>query len=179
MPSDLPQAHVVVVSRTAAKGGRRHDRPPFVLIAAVACAIPQGHYRRSCPLPKRGEGAHGVCRTFIRDNEPVGIEESPPMLRKLVMLVVVLALIGAAAFWYITAPQRVAASARAAYTPNLANGKAMFFVGGCASCHATPKQEDKTRLGGGLGLKSPFGTFFTPNISPDRKDGIGGWSEAD
>ena len=101
------------------------------------------------------------------------------MLRKLVMLVVVLALIGAAAFWYITAPQRVAASARAAYTPNLANGKTIFFVGGCASCHATPKQEDKTRLGGGLGLKSPFGTFFTPNISPDRKDGIGGWSEAD
>jgi mono/diheme cytochrome c family protein len=101
------------------------------------------------------------------------------MLRKLVMLVVVLALIGAAAFWYITAPQRVAASALAAYTPNLANGKSMFLVGGCASCHATPKQEDKTRLGGGLGLKSPFGTFFTPNISPDRKDGIGGWSEAD
>jgi mono/diheme cytochrome c family protein len=101
------------------------------------------------------------------------------MLRKLVMLVVVLALIGAAAFWHITAPQRTPASALAAYTPNLDNGKTMFLVGGCASCHATPKQEDKTRLGGGLGLKSPFGTFFTPNISPDRKDGIGGWSEAD
>jgi mono/diheme cytochrome c family protein len=101
------------------------------------------------------------------------------MLRKLVMLVVVLALIGAAAFWYITAPQRIPASALAAYPPNLDNGKTMFLVGGCASCHATPKQEDKTRLGGGLGLKSPFGTFFTPNISPDRKDGIGGWSEAD
>jgi mono/diheme cytochrome c family protein len=101
------------------------------------------------------------------------------MLRKFVVLVIVLALIGAAAFWYITAPQRVPASALAAYTPNLDNGKTMFLVGGCASCHATPNQEDKTRLGGGLGLKSPFGTFFTPNISPDRKDGIGGWSEAD
>jgi mono/diheme cytochrome c family protein len=101
------------------------------------------------------------------------------MLRKVVVLVIVLALIGAAAFWYVTVPQRVAASALAAYTPNLANGKTMFLVGGCASCHAIPKQEDKTRLGGGLGLKSPFGTFFTPNISPDRKDGIGGWSEAD
>jgi len=101
------------------------------------------------------------------------------MLRKFVVLVIVLALIGAAAFWYITAPQRVPASALAAYTPNLDNGKTMFLVGGCASCHATPKQEDKTRLGGGLGLKSPFGTFFTPNISPDRKDGIRGWSEAD
>jgi mono/diheme cytochrome c family protein len=101
------------------------------------------------------------------------------MLRKFVVLVIVLALIGAAAFWYITAPQRVLASALAAYTPNLDNGKTMFLVGGCASCHATPNQEDKTRLGGGLGLKSPFGTFFTPNISPDRKDGIRGWSEAD
>ena len=42
-----------------------------------------------------------------------------------------------------------------------------------------PGQEDKTRLGGGLGLKSPFGTFYVPNISPDPNDGIGKWSEAD
>jgi mono/diheme cytochrome c family protein len=101
------------------------------------------------------------------------------MLRKLVLLLVLVALIGAAAFWYVTAPQRVAASTLAPHTPNLDNGKTMFLVGGCASCHATPNQEDKTRLGGGLGLKSPFGTFFTPNISPDRKEGIGGWREAD
>jgi len=101
------------------------------------------------------------------------------MLRQLVLLLVLVALIGAAAFWYVTAPQRVAASTLAPHTPNLDNGKTMFLVGGCASCHATPNQEDKTRLGGGLGLKSPFGTFFTPNISPDRKEGIGGWSEVD
>jgi len=55
----------------------------------------------------------------------------------------------------------------------------MFFAGGCASCHATPNQDDKTLLGGGLGLKSPFGTFYVPNISPDPNDGIGRWSEAD
>ena len=55
----------------------------------------------------------------------------------------------------------------------------MFLAGGCASCHATPDQDDKTRLGGGLGLKSPFGTFYAPNISPDPNDGIGKWSEAD
>jgi mono/diheme cytochrome c family protein len=101
-----------------------------------------------------------------------------PMLRKLVILVIVLALIGAAAFWIITMPASVSASALPAYTPNLENGKTMFYAGGCASCHATPKQEDKTRLGGGLGLKSPFGTFFTPNVSPDPNDGIGAWSEA-
>jgi mono/diheme cytochrome c family protein len=74
------------------------------------------------------------------------------MLRKLVLLLVLVALIGAAAFWYVTAPQRVAASTLAPHTPNLDNGKTMFLVGGCASCHATPNPEDKTRLGGGLGL---------------------------
>ena len=101
------------------------------------------------------------------------------MLRKLVILVVVLAVIGAAAFWFITMPATVSASALGPHTANLENGKTMFHAGGCASCHATPNQEDKTRLGGGLGLKSDFGTFFAPNISPDRNDGIGGWSEAD
>jgi hypothetical protein len=38
---------------------------------------------------------------------------------------------------------------------------------------------DRTRLGGGLALKSPLGTFYVPNISPDPIDGIGKWSEAD
>ncbi len=52
----------------------------------------------------------------------------------------------------------------------------MFFAGGCASCHATPGK-DRTELGGGLGLKSPFGTFYVPNISSDRNDGIGAWTE--
>src|SRR5260221_10850406 len=101
------------------------------------------------------------------------------MLRKLVMLVVILAVIGAAAFWFITMPATVSADALGSYTPDLDNGKPMFYAGGCVSCHATPNQDDKTKLGGGLGLKSPFGTFYPPNISPDRNDGIGGWSEAD
>ena len=54
----------------------------------------------------------------------------------------------------------------------------MFNAGDCSSCHATPKQKDRTRLGGGRALKTPFGTFYPPNISSDAKDGIGGWSEA-
>lgn len=100
------------------------------------------------------------------------------MLRKLLILVVILALTGAVVFWLVTMPATISASALPAHTPNLENGKTMFYAGGCSSCHAIPKQEDKTKLGGGLGLKSPFGTFYAPNISPDRKDGIGSWSEA-
>lgn len=101
------------------------------------------------------------------------------MLRKVLILVVLIALAGAAAFWFVTAPVVVPASALPARTPDLANGREMFYAGGCTACHATPGQDDKSRLGGGFALKSPFGTFYVPNISPDPDDGIGKWSEAD
>jgi mono/diheme cytochrome c family protein len=99
-------------------------------------------------------------------------------MRKLVFILLLFGLLGGALFWFITRPETVEASALAAHTPNLDNGRTMFFAGGCASCHATPNQEDRTRLGGGFGLKSPFGTFYVPNISSDATDGIGGWTEA-
>src|SRR6185295_207106 len=100
------------------------------------------------------------------------------MLRKLVVLAVVAALVGFGVFWLVTIPATVPASALPSRTADLANGKNVFFAGGCAACHATPEQDDKTRLGGGLALKSPFGTFYAPNISPDPDHGIGRWTEA-
>ena len=100
------------------------------------------------------------------------------MLGKLVAVAAVAAVLCIAAFWILTIPATVPASALGPHAPDLANGKRMFFAGGCASCHAVPKQEDKTRLGGGLALRSPFGTFYVPNISSDHTDGIGAWSEA-
>jgi mono/diheme cytochrome c family protein len=100
------------------------------------------------------------------------------MIKKLVIAAPIAALLGLVAFWVLTIPATVPASALGPHTPNLANGKEMFYAGGCASCHAVPEQNDKARLGGGLALVSPFGTFYIPNISSDSKDGIGGWSEA-
>jgi mono/diheme cytochrome c family protein len=92
------------------------------------------------------------------------------------------AVAGVVALWFITLPEVVPDSALPPYTPNLANGKTMFDIGGCSSCHAVPNDDpdkvDRLKLGGGLALKSPFGTFHVPNISPDPKDGIGAWSEA-
>jgi len=82
-----------------------------------------------------------------------------------------------AAGWVLSAPA-VPQIALTAYNPDLANGRTMFLIGGCSSCHAVPKQEDATRLGGGLALPTAFGTFHVPNISSDTKDGIGRWSEA-
>jgi mono/diheme cytochrome c family protein len=99
-------------------------------------------------------------------------------MRKLGIVVLLLAAVGAAVFWFVTMPAVVSASALGPHTPNLDNGRTMFYAGGCASCHATPDQDDKTKLGGGMALQTVFGTFHPPNISSDPNDGIGRWSEA-
>ena len=98
-------------------------------------------------------------------------------MKKLMGWAAAVVVFGITAFWFLTIPQTVAVSTLAPRTPDLANGKTLFAIGGCASCHAVPKQADRTRLGGGLALGSPFGTFYSPNISPDPKDGIGAWTE--
>ncbi len=79
----------------------------------------------------------------------------------------------------MTVPKTVAVADLPPHTPNLGNGRTMFIAGGCAACHMTQKQTDATRLGGGLQLHTAFGEFYVPNISSDRQDGIGGWSEAE
>ena len=101
------------------------------------------------------------------------------MLRRIFLLAVVAGIAGLSVFWWLTIPATVAASVLPAYQPNLANGLTTFNAGGCSSCHAVPKQDDRMKLGGGLAIPSPFGTFYAPNISPDPNDGIGRWGEAD
>jgi mono/diheme cytochrome c family protein len=101
------------------------------------------------------------------------------MLRKLALVVAILVAVGLGVFWFITIPATVSASALPTYKANPENGRTMFYAGGCASCHMSPDQDEKIRLGGGRPLKSPFGTFYAPNISSDPNDGIGNWSEAD
>lgn len=103
------------------------------------------------------------------------------MLRKLGLTIVVLAVIGGAAFWFMTTPRTLAASALPAHQPDLANGEYMFWAGGCTSCHAAPGAagDDKLKLAGGVSLSTPFGKFVAPNISPDPEFGIGGWSTLD
>ena len=97
---------------------------------------------------------------------------------------VAMAIFVAAVFYVLTVPVTIdAGDLPPTHTPDLANGRTMFDIGGCASCHAVPNHDadkvDRTRLGGGLALASPFGTFYVPNISSDPRDGIGAWSEAD
>src|ERR1700712_3482799 len=103
-----------------------------------------------------------------------------PIHRVFVALILTFA-VGAAACWIVT-------EARPAFSKNdetldghgdPAKGKLVFAAGDCASCHASAGQPDRFRLGGGLALASPYGTFRVPNISMDRVDGIGSWQTRD
>lgn len=57
-------------------------------------------------------------------------------------------------------------------------GEYLFRAAGCANCHTDEKNKGAP-LAGGRALKTPFGTFYSPNITPDPETGIGLWSEAD
>lgn len=88
-------------------------------------------------------------------------------------------LLGLAGFWLLTIPRGLPAAALAALPAgDPERGEAVFWAGGCASCHADPNAEgeDRLRLGGGLRLATPFGTFVAPNVSMHKADGIGTWS---
>ena len=93
----------------------------------------------------------------------------------------VLVAAAAAAAWFATAPRRISAEVAAAVSEpgDPEAGKNVFYIAGCESCHMSPGQPDPLRLGGGMELKTPFGSFYPPNISPDPKDGIGSWSAVD
>jgi mono/diheme cytochrome c family protein len=56
----------------------------------------------------------------------------------------------------------------------IAKGKYLATAGDCISCHTRP---DGDEFAGGLPLKTPFGTIYTANITPDKETGIGNWTE--
>ena len=99
------------------------------------------------------------------------------MPRRTLLAALIAAAAAFALYWYLTAIPLAGAVTAAAFTPDLVNGEVIFNAGGCASCHAVPNQPDRLKLGGGLAIPSPFGTFYAPNISPDPTDGIGKWRE--
>lgn len=84
-----------------------------------------------------------------------------------------------ASLWWLSRPLPLDAAEIPAHTANLENGERLFYAGGCASCHGEEADGAALRLGGGLALHSPYGTFYAPNISPDPEHGIGRWSDLD
>src|SRR5947208_4993412 len=100
----------------------------------------------------------------------------------LLAMLLVAGAIAAIAVWAITEPRPAFskdADASLEQPGDPARGQLVFAAGDCASCHASPGQPDRLRLGGGLALASAFGTFRPPNISSDPVDGIGKWKTVD
>ena len=58
----------------------------------------------------------------------------------------------------------------------IARGKALTIAGDCASCHTADPAKP---FAGGKRIDTPFGAVFSPNLTPDRDTGIGGWSDDD
>ncbi|ALS63267.1 cytochrome c [Pandoraea norimbergensis] len=58
----------------------------------------------------------------------------------------------------------------------VARGKYLARAADCAACHTSA---DGAPFAGGVPLKSPFGTFYGTNITPDKSNGIGNWTADD
>jgi mono/diheme cytochrome c family protein len=53
-------------------------------------------------------------------------------------------------------------------------GRVLANYGDCTACHTRP---DGAPFAGNYPLKTPFGTIYTSNITPDVETGIGAWSK--
>ncbi len=58
----------------------------------------------------------------------------------------------------------------------IAAGAYLAAAAGCAGCHTA---KDGAPYAGGRALPTPFGTFYSPNITADPETGIGRWSDGD
>ena len=67
----------------------------------------------------------------------------------------------------------------AGFAPELVQrGEYLAKMGDCIACHTDIKNATPA-FAGGLPLHTPFGTFYSPNITPDKETGIGNWTEQD
>ena len=71
-----------------------------------------------------------------------------------------------------------AASASVYAQADAKRGQYLAKVGGCVGCH-TEDRKGAAAFAGGRALKTPFGIFYGPNITPHPEAGIGRWTEAD
>lgn len=100
------------------------------------------------------------------------------MKRKLISASLLCAVAGAGIFWFLTEPVHVDRTELAKLNPgDVKRGEQVFYAGGCASCHAAPgtSGDAKLVLSGGHELKTDFGTFIAPNISPSSA-GLKDWT---
>src|SRR6201991_1759023 len=62
-----------------------------------------------------------------------------------------------------------------ASTDPIARGQYLARAADCQACHTA---KGGVPFAGGLAFNLPFGSIYSPNITPDRETGIGGWTDA-
>ncbi|HEX3364507.1 cytochrome c [Phenylobacterium sp.] len=62
-----------------------------------------------------------------------------------------------------------------ASTDPLARGQYLVRAADCQACHTA---RGGAPFAGGLAFNLPFGSIWSPNITPDKDTGIGGWTDA-
>lgn len=67
----------------------------------------------------------------------------------------------------------------AALVELIKKGEYLTKAGDCIACHTDTSKAHAKPFAGGLPMPTPFGTIYSPNVTPDKQTGIGGWSEAD
>jgi mono/diheme cytochrome c family protein len=80
-------------------------------------------------------------------------------------------------FLFLAAACLVAATATAQPLGDVRRGLYVSKAAGCLGCH-TEDSKDAVPYAGGRPLKTPFGTFYGPNITPHAQAGIGRWTKA-
>lgn len=83
--------------------------------------------------------------------------------------------ISSCVFFFLFALQVPTLSASSA-EHDLVKGEYLARVGNCLGCHTA---KGGVPFAGGRRLTTVFGTFITPNITPDKETGIGHWTEED
>ena len=58
----------------------------------------------------------------------------------------------------------------------VSRGQYLALAADCKACHTVP---GGVPFAGGRAFTLPFGTLYTPNITPDRETGIGAWTDAE
>lgn len=75
-------------------------------------------------------------------------------------------------------PSYPAVQAKGKNAETLRRGEYLTKAGDCIACHTNTLEKEKAKpFAGGLAMNTPFGTIYSPNITPDKETGIGNWTD--
>jgi len=83
----------------------------------------------------------------------------------------------AAAVFFVLTAARPSGRVLPAYDADPLRGEVMYHAGGCISCHKATATSGVTGLPtGGAPFRTPVGTFWPGNLTPDQATGLGSWT---